>query len=93
MTDQKSKKPRSIFSFRQALADFHVDVDTVREGYAVCITGALGICAFNSEFIELRIKTGKIGVSGSGLSLLLYENGRAEIMGKISEVKFLRDKF
>ena len=92
MTDKKAKRKKTESLLPLDLSGFHVDIDAIKSGMAVCITGASGVSSFSSECVEVRTASGSVLFVGSALSLVLYGKARLEIRGRISEVKLFYDK-
>ena len=92
MTQGGSNRTRGRMPISSPCAGFHVDIDTVRGGTSVCISGALGVSSFSSECVEVRTDFGSMTLIGGGLSILIYGRGRLEVAGRISEVRMLYAK-
>ena len=87
MTKKPTRSIKSILPKSSLLSGFHIDVDLLPEGVCVCVTGTCGVRSFSSELAQLSLPTGSVLISGEGLSLLLYGQGKAEVRGAIKEVK------
>lgn len=71
------------------LSDFHIDVDRCRYGFALSVYGARCVLDFNESECLLRIKGGRIHISGRELCISVYEDNSIEITGKLERVSFL----
>ena len=68
---------------------FHMEADRLPTGVSVSIMGVLSIVDFNESSAIMKMRRGKIKVSGSSLSVAVYENRTVEICGKVGAVEFL----
>ena len=68
---------------------FHIEVDRVGNGLSASIMGVVSIIDFSETVAILKMRRGKIKVSGSELSVAVYENKTVEILGRICAVEFL----
>ena len=68
---------------------FHVEADRLPSGVSVSIMGVLSIVDFNESSAIMKMRRGKIRITGSGLSVAVYENRTVEISGKVGAVEFL----
>ncbi len=70
-------------------ANFHIEIDRSKDGLSLSVAGVYSIVDFSEENVILRVKKGRVLVSGTGLSIAVYENKTVEISGRITEVKFV----
>lgn len=68
---------------------FHMEADRLPSGISVSIMGVLSIIDFNEGAAIMKMRRGKIKVTGSELSVAVYENRTVEICGKVGAVEFL----
>ena len=68
---------------------FHVEADRLPSGISVSIMGVLSIVDFNEGSALMKMRRGKIKVTGRELSIAVYENRIVEISGKVGAVEFL----
>ena len=85
----KKTKTLPVNSEREAPRGLHIEIDKVQSGLAVCINGVSSVLDFGEECAVLKLRRGKVIVSGSCLSISLYENKIAEISGKVDKIEFL----
>lgn len=86
---EKSKKKSSESKIPINSRGFHIEIDSLHEGYAcVLISGVKKIACFSPETISLMMKDGKARVDGAELIMNVYENRRVEISGRIGGVYF-----
>ena len=71
---------------------FHIEVDKYRTGISISVSGVKRINEFSDALIRLRITSFSLEVVGAGLCMTVFEDKNVEIIGKISEVRFLYDK-
>ena len=68
---------------------FHIEADRLPSGVSVSIMGVLSIVDFNETAAIMKMRRGKIRITGTGLSVAVYENRTVEIYGKVGAVEFL----
>ena len=88
---KKNKIPAEKFSPLPQLS-FHTEIDRVRGGMSVCVSGVRTITDFSDECAAIRLAGITMRIIGTALSITVYENSTAEVVGKVSEVVFLYDK-
>ena len=68
---------------------FHLEADKLASTVSVSMSGVISIVDFNENSAVMKMRRGKIKVTGSGLSVSVYENRTVEIYGKVEAVEFL----
>ena len=68
---------------------FHIEADRVGDGISVSVSGVISILDFSEEAAVLKLRRGRMKISGGGLAVAVYENKIVEISGKISGMEFL----
>ncbi|MBQ8689237.1 MAG: YabP/YqfC family sporulation protein [Clostridia bacterium] len=88
------KKVKKTAEFLSSLPpfSFHTEIDRVSGGMSVCVSGVRTISDFSDECAALRLPGVTMKISGTALSITVYENSTAEIVGKVSGVEFVYDK-
>lgn len=61
----------------------------IRERAEVSVMGCVGISAYSTESVVLRLKRGGVRICGSKLLCDSYTNGAVIISGKLDSVSFL----
>jgi hypothetical protein len=85
--EEKSRK--TFFEMRNPISTFHMEIDKVGAVTCLLCSGVKGISEFNDEFIKVRGSGFSVLVCGKGLKINIFEGTTVEVIGKISEVKFL----
>jgi len=88
MQDKRKKETNEDEAIKN-LAGFHIEADRIKEGISVSVTGVCSILEFTEEISTLKLRRGRIRISGKGLSIAVYENKIVEISGKVCTVEFL----
>ena len=68
---------------------FHIEVDKIFSGFSVLIYGVTSIRSFSTSEVQLRSGKSILMVSGSELTINVYEGYAVEISGKVDKVEFL----
>jgi len=68
---------------------FHIEVDKILSNVAVSVNNVFSIVDFRDDAAILKMRKGKIKISGDGLSISIYENKIVEIIGKVRNIEFL----
>ena len=71
---------------------FYLSCERVKGGLAVTVGGVIGVSDFTDERAELTSHTGRINVSGRGLSITVFENKSIEISGAVKDISFVYGK-
>lgn len=85
----KNKNTKSNGERERLPIYFHMEADRFPLGVSVSIMGVLSIVDFNESSAIMKMRRGKIKVTGSSLSVAVYENRTVEICGKVGAVEFL----
>lgn len=67
---------------------FYLSCERTADGMSVIVGGIISVTDFSEEEVRLAGHTGRIAVSGSGLSISVFENKNLEIKGQVKEIKF-----
>ena len=68
---------------------FRIEIDKTARGISACIHGVLSVPRFSEETVIIRVRGRRIKIRGKMLSLAVYENRIAEIVGDIEGIEFL----
>ena len=71
---------------------FRCEYDGGRYGMSVILYGIISIKDFSGEEVLMRSAGFNIKISGTGLTLSVYENKSVEIFGKILNMELIYDK-
>lgn len=85
----KEKKESADSRIKSLQSCFHIEVDKMMITSSVCVSNVLSIVDFREDDAILKMKKGKIKISGEALSISIYENKIVEILGKIRKIEFL----
>jgi len=88
MREEKDKFQNSNTEKSQG-AFFHIEADKSPRGISVCVNGVFAILDFTDELALLKLRRGKIKISGHSLEISVFENKTVEICGKISGMEFM----
>lgn len=85
---------KNNFSLAQKIlpSNFHVEFDKTSRGISLSCSGVQAITEFCDTEIKLKLPEFHILVCGSRLLITVFEEKSVEIIGKITEVKFLYGK-
>ena len=86
---EKNSNDKNSAERKQLPLYFHMEADRLADGVSVSIMGVLSIVDFNESSAIMKMRRGKIKVTGSSLSVAVYENRTVEICGKVGAVEFL----
>ena len=90
-----SKKHKPILlkdAILSAVSDFHIDIDKVPRGLSVSVCGTIGVKEFSDTRVLLQIKGFFVCISGTEISMTVYENSTVEVIGRIRDLEFLYEK-
>ena len=85
----KTNKNENNESKEKISGGFHIEIDRYKSGLSLTVAGVYSIVEFCEERVILRVKKGRVRISGTVLSVAVYENKIVEISGMITEVGFL----
>ena len=88
-TEIKKEVSEGNERFKRLQSGFHLEADRMMSNTSVCVSNVTAIIDFKSEFAVLKVRKGKIKISGENLSLSIYENKIVEISGKVGNIEFL----
>lgn len=71
---------------------FHLEACRIRGGMSIVVGGIIGISDFGDGEVTLKTHSGRVSVTGKGLSVTVYEGGSVEIVGFAKEIKFAYGK-
>lgn len=74
---------------KRVQSNFHMEAVRSFNGISISIYGVYSVLDFNEENVLIKLRKGKIKITGKGLKMSVYENSTIEIAGQISEVAFL----
>lgn len=84
------EKKESIDNRVKALqTSFHIEADKMLTNTSVSVTNVLSIIDFREDAVVLKMRKGKVKISGEMLSIRIYENKIVEIFGKVRNIEFL----
>ena len=91
MTNSNPKKI-NIDNITSTLGKFHLEANRCARGMSIMISGVIGVSSFTESEIILKSHSGRIRVDGRILEIKVYENGTAEICGRVENIGFLYGK-
>lgn len=68
---------------------FRIEIDPHARGFCALLSGIVGIEEYADGRVLLKTDRGTLLLLGHGLSLTVLENRRAQIVGRIREVRLL----
>ena len=68
---------------------FHLEADKIARGVSVSVAGVISVLDFTDEVAVLRVREGRVKISGSALEITVYESKTVEIKGRVSGVELL----
>lgn len=74
------------------ISPFRCEYDGGKGGMSVILYGIISIKDFSGEEVLMRTSGFNIKISGTGLTLSVYENKSVEIYGKIMNMELIYDK-
>ncbi|MBE6645380.1 MAG: hypothetical protein E7612_08410 [Ruminococcaceae bacterium] len=87
--NEKYSKNEGAFSLQKIQPGFHIEADKIGNAISVSIMGVISILDFSDVCALLKMRKGRIKISGTDLSVAVYENKTVEIIGRIGTVEFL----
>ena len=72
--------------------DFHIELDRTTRGLSLSCSGVQGITEFSENEVNIRLSEFSVLICGSKLLITVFEEKSIEILGKITEVKFIYGK-
>ena len=69
--------------------DFHIEADKILNGLSFLIYGVTSIRSFSVSEVLLRSGRSEVKISGSDLSINVYEGSSVEISGRVDKVEFI----
>jgi hypothetical protein len=85
----KEKKESTDNRIKALHTSFHIEADKMMTNTSVSVTNVLSIIDFREDAVILKMRKGKIKISGESLSISIYENKIVEIFGKVRNIEFL----
>lgn len=67
---------------------FYLSCERTADGMSIIVGGIISVTDFSDEAVKLASHTGRVAVSGNGLSISVFENKNVEIKGRVKEIKF-----
>ena len=86
---EKNSSREGFLNLQKIQPGFHMEADKIGNSLSISIMGVISILDFSEICALLKMRKGKIKISGSELSVTVYENKTVEIIGKIGMVEFL----
>lgn len=86
-TKEKDEKAHSRPKGLQS--GFHIEADKILSTTSVSVNNVFSIVDFREDAAILKMRKGKIKISGEELSISVYENKIVEISGKVRDIEFL----
>ena len=74
------------------LLPFHIEIDKTVRGFSLSCSGVKGISEFSDSMIKLRLPSFFLQISGKDLYMTVFEGKCVEIIGRLSEVRFIYGK-
>ena len=72
--------------------NFHVEVDKTSRGLSLSCSGVRGISELSDTEIKIKLSDFSLLICGKGLVITVFEERSIEIIGTLSEVKFVYGK-
>ena len=88
----KNEKKNISLSAPAVVSPFHIEVDKTVGGFTLSCSGVKGISEFSDSEINLNFSSFSLVINGKKLSMTVFEGKCVEIIGKISEVRFVYAK-
>ncbi len=89
---QKADKNKFQLSKKILPDNFHIELDKTSRGISFSCGGVKGVTELSDSEVKLRLSEFSLLVCGKKLSITVFEGNSIEIIGKISEVKFIYGK-
>lgn len=89
MQKEEKKREKDGETKRQEPIIFHLEADRVMCGISVSVSGVMNVIDFTKDTVLLKLRRGKLKISGCGLSISVYENRIVEIFGKVERIEFV----
>lgn len=90
MTSENKKRKILLEEYQKNThSGFHIEIDKIINGVAVCVNGVSSVLDFGEERAILKLRRGKLRVEGRELTISVYENKTAEISGKVEKIEFI----
>ena len=89
MQKEEKKVQKSGQNKRTDPIAFHLEADRILSGLSISISSVMSVIDFTKEAVLLKLRRGKLKISGSGLSISVYENRIVEICGKVERIEFI----
>ena len=88
------KTDKNVFPLKRNIvpSNFHVEIDKTARGISLSCSGVRGITEFSNTEIKLQLSEFSMLICGNKLLITVFEERSVEIIGKITEVKFLYGK-
>lgn len=86
MQKREKKEKRNFVAMPSA---FHIEADKTRGGISVSVSGVISIPDFTENSALIRVRGRRIKIRGKALSVAVYENRIAEIIGDVEGIDFL----
>ena len=87
--ESKKNKIQVIENKTYTPMGFHIEIDKIAGRVSVCVNGVSSVLDFGEECAVLKMRGGKLKISGLELAISVYENKVAEISGKVGTIEFL----
>ena len=71
---------------------FRIEIDKTANGMSVSVSGVKRISEFSDNRIRLCLRALSVEAEGEKLSMSIFESRKVEIIGKITEVRFIYGK-
>lgn len=86
-----SKEPKKEENnFNKAVrSPFHIEIDSALSGISVSVCGVAAILSFTENEVLLKLKKGKLKLTGNKFDIAVYENKTVEIVGRIGEIAII----
>jgi len=68
---------------------FHVEMDRWGRGIKVAVSGVISITDLDESSCILKLRRGRMGILGSGLSVSVFENGVVSVFGNVERLELL----
>lgn len=92
MTDRREKSNSgmkiSAEKYR-TIPGLHIEADSVIGGMSIIVSGVVAISEFSASAVIVISKRGSVEIDGSLLEVKVFEGGKVEIRGRITDMRFI----
>ncbi len=86
---RKSNDSEKLTTSENAFSRFHIEADRTASGISVSAAGVVSIFDISNREVILKLRRGKLKITGERLLLNVYEGRTVEITGRVRSVEFI----